>query len=34
MQPGIPHNDTTRGPLASVQHNGGVAGSNQASRGR
>ena len=26
MQPGIQHNDTTRGPIASVQHNGGKAG--------
>ena len=29
MQPGVPHKDLTRGPLASVQHSGGK-GSNQA----
>jgi hypothetical protein len=29
MQPGVQHKDLTRGPLASVQHNGGK-GSNQA----
>ena len=33
MQPGIQHKDVTRGPLASVQHNG-AKGSNQAHNDR